>query len=302
MLKLAIGKNILLVIVIITILIAGGVSAGVSVLSSGPAGPKGDKGETGSVGATGTTGQAGPKGDKGATGQAGATGATGPAGPRGDTGATGSAGATGAPGPAGASGATGAIGPQGIQGLQGVQGEQGLKGETGATGATGAIGAQGLQGLQGVQGEQGLKGETGANGTQGPPGVGIVNYNATYALGSLSVGSDFTTISNVSLLAPATGTAFVTLTGNAHISDDDTSLLIIMYSNGAVINVNNVGSIGGTTSIIHSYPLTCQAVIPIIEGNYYNFIAIGSKSVGSQAVPHTATFQYFTMSVVYYPT
>jgi hypothetical protein len=299
MLKLAIGKNILLVIIIITILIAGGVSAGVSVLSSGPAGPKGDKGETGSVGATGTTGQAGPKGDKGATGQAGATGATGPAGPRGDTGATGSAGATGAPGPAGASGATGAIGPQGIQGLQGVQGEQGLKGETVATGATGAIGAQGIQGLQG---EQGLKGETGANGTQGPPGVGIVNYNATYALGSLSVGSDFTTISNVSLLAPATGTAFVTLTGNAHISDDDTSLLIIMYSNGAVINVNNVGSIGGTTSIIHSYPLTCQAVIPIIEGNYYNFIAIGSKSVGSQAVPHTATFQYFTMSVVYYPT
>jgi hypothetical protein len=272
MLKLAIGKNVLFVIIIITVLIAGGVSAGVSVLSSGPAGPKGDKGATGSVGATGAPGEAGPKGDKGATGQIGATGAPGPAGPKGDTGATGSVGATGATGPAGASG------------------------------ATGAIGAQGIQGLQGVQGEQGLKGETGANGTQGPPGIGVVNYNSTYALGSLAIGSDFTTISSVSLLAPATGTAFVTLTGNAHISDDDTSLLIIMYSNGAVINVNNVGSIGGTTSIMHSYPITCQAVVPTIEGNYYNFIAIGSKSVGSQAVPHTATFQYFTMSVVYYPT
>ena len=74
---------------IITILVASGISAGIAVstqLITGPVGPQGPEG---------------PQGE------------TGPQGPTGPTGATGAAGATGA---------TGATGPQGSQGPQGEQG------------------------------------------------------------------------------------------------------------------------------------------------------------------------------------
>ena len=73
-------------------MVAGGVSAGVSLMSVGPQGLKGDKGDTG---ATGATGLQGPKGDTGARGAAGAAGSSGA------TGATGATGAMGATGPAG---------------------------------------------------------------------------------------------------------------------------------------------------------------------------------------------------------
>ena len=87
--KIAIAKGTLFVVIIVAILIAGGVSAGITMMSVGPQGLKGDKGDTG---ATGATGPQGPKGDAGARGVTGATGASG---------ATGAAGATGATGPAG---------------------------------------------------------------------------------------------------------------------------------------------------------------------------------------------------------
>ena len=86
MAKIAIAKGTIVVLIVVVVLIAGGVSAGVTMMSVGPQGSKGDKGDTG---VTGATGPQGPKGDTGATGATGAVGATG------------ATGATGANGPAG---------------------------------------------------------------------------------------------------------------------------------------------------------------------------------------------------------
>ncbi len=92
MAKIAIAKGTIVVLIIVAVLVAGGVSAGVTMMTAGPIGPKGDKGDTGT---TGTTGPQGPNGDTGARGPTGATGATGA------TGSTGATGATGPQGPAG---------------------------------------------------------------------------------------------------------------------------------------------------------------------------------------------------------
>jgi hypothetical protein len=73
---------------IITILIASTISAGIAVstqLITGPRGPQGEKGETGQQGPQGLQGE---QGEKGPAGPAGATGATGPQGPTGANGAT----------------------------------------------------------------------------------------------------------------------------------------------------------------------------------------------------------------------
>jgi hypothetical protein len=86
MAKIAIAKGTIVVLIIAVVLVAGGVSAGVTMMSVGPMGPKGD---TGDKGATGATGSQGPKGD---TGERGATGTTGATGPIGATGPTGPAG------------------------------------------------------------------------------------------------------------------------------------------------------------------------------------------------------------------
>ena len=92
MAKIAIAKGTIVVLILVVVLLAGGVSAGVSLMSVGPQGLKGDKGDTGANGATGLQG---PKGDSGARGAAGAAGSSGA------TGATGATGAMGASGPAG---------------------------------------------------------------------------------------------------------------------------------------------------------------------------------------------------------
>jgi predicted secreted protein len=92
MAKIAIAKGTIVVLIVIAVLVAGGVSAGVTLMTAGPLGPKGDTGDTGAAGATGLQG---PKGDTGAKGGTGATGATG------TTGVTGATGAAGATGPAG---------------------------------------------------------------------------------------------------------------------------------------------------------------------------------------------------------
>jgi hypothetical protein len=89
MAKIAIAKGTIVVLIVVAVLVAGGVSAGISMMSVGPLGPKGDTGDTG---AAGTIGPQGPKGDIGAKGATGASGATGVTGATGATGATGSAG------------------------------------------------------------------------------------------------------------------------------------------------------------------------------------------------------------------
>jgi hypothetical protein len=80
----------LIVLIIITVLVEGGLSTGVTMISARRAGPNGETGATGANGATGPIGSTGPTGPTGATGPAGSTGATGQ---------TGSTGATGAQGP-----------------------------------------------------------------------------------------------------------------------------------------------------------------------------------------------------------
>jgi hypothetical protein len=92
--KMTMSKTTIAILLILTIIVSGAISAGVSIfVASGSQSSKGDKGDTG---------VAGPKGDTGATGSNGANGA---------------AGATGSTGP---TGATGATGPQGIQGPPGT--------------------------------------------------------------------------------------------------------------------------------------------------------------------------------------
>jgi hypothetical protein len=76
---------------IITILIASTISAGIAVstqLITGPQGPQGEKGETGPQGPQGLQGEQGEKGSAGPAGATGATGATGSQGPAGADGAT----------------------------------------------------------------------------------------------------------------------------------------------------------------------------------------------------------------------
>ena len=77
---------------IITILVASAISAGIAVstqLITGPRGPQGETGLQGPAGPQGPTGEtglqgpAGATGAKGSTGATGETGATGPQGPRG---------------------------------------------------------------------------------------------------------------------------------------------------------------------------------------------------------------------------
>jgi hypothetical protein len=102
MVKFAIEKGTLIVLILVTLLISSAVSTGVSTLignSQSLQGQQGTKGDTGPTGATGMTGSTG------------ATGSQGSQGPKGDTGSTGTTGATGTTGPAGATGATGPQGP-----------------------------------------------------------------------------------------------------------------------------------------------------------------------------------------------
>ncbi len=71
---------------IITILVASAISAGIAVSTQLITGPRGPQGETGE---TGPQGPAGPQGEKGETGDRGPAGDTGPAGPQGPAGVNG---------------------------------------------------------------------------------------------------------------------------------------------------------------------------------------------------------------------
>jgi hypothetical protein len=89
---------------IITILVASAISAGIAVSTQLITGPRGPQGETGPQGLEGPQGPQGEQGETGATGPAGLTGARGPQGPQGEQGEQGD------------------IGPEGPQGPQGEQG------------------------------------------------------------------------------------------------------------------------------------------------------------------------------------
>ncbi len=103
--KIVLSGKFLAGLLIITIIVSGLISTGVSTqFQLGPQGPKGETGETGALGVTGAIGPQGPQGEIGATG---ATGDQGPKGEKGDIGAIGSVGSQGAQGPQGVTGRQG---------------------------------------------------------------------------------------------------------------------------------------------------------------------------------------------------
>ncbi len=84
--KKALTKSTIVIVLTITLIASGIVSAGVLTVSS-PSTLEGEKGETGETGPAGPQGFQGLKGDTGATGPAGSQGASGSTGPTGATGA-----------------------------------------------------------------------------------------------------------------------------------------------------------------------------------------------------------------------
>jgi hypothetical protein len=269
--KIILSKTILIIILLISSITLAAATA--SVLTKPVIGPQGN---VGPKGATGPAGQQGLQGDRGLTGT---TGAMGPTGPTGATGATGASGANGAQGPKGDTGTTGAQGAKGDTGLTGATGATGPNGPTGATGATGAAGA---------------------TGARGPAGTGvIVNYNDTYANSYVRLTTDYKTVSNISFTAPSAG--YVVLNVNAMATmDEDTTIealglgtTVDSYPTICHTFAGPANNEGATTY----YPINLQAVVPVTEGNSYNFCANGWIMT---ALTPTDMYNIY-MTAIFYP-
>jgi hypothetical protein len=282
------NKIILWKTVLVTLLLVSGITLAVataSVMTKPVTGPQGN------IGPKGDTGPTGPQGLKGDTGLTGATGTTGPIGPAGSTGATGATGAAGAQGPIGDTGATGAIGATGETGAIGAQGPKGDTGLTGAIGATGPTGPTGATGATGT---------AGATGPRGPAGTGvIINYNNTYANSYVRLSTDYKTVSNISFTAPSTGYVVLNVNAMATITEDTTvealglGTTVDVYPALCHTLVGPASSEGTTTY----YPMTLQAVIPVIEGNNYNFCA---NAWLTTALQPTDLYNIY-MTAIFYP-
>jgi len=138
----------------------------------GDPGTDGDKGQKGEVGAQGLSGSQGDKGDTGQKGQIG------------DKGQKGDVEAEGNKGEKGDTGQKGDKGEVGQKGDKGEVGQKGVKGEVGDKGVKGEVGGQGVLGNQGDK--AGLRYQYSHNTTMGDPGGGIVRYNNSSTLGSVS--------------------------------------------------------------------------------------------------------------------
>jgi hypothetical protein len=282
--KLVLSKTVLLILMLIVSGTLAVVTSGVIVQTV--AGPQGD------IGPTGATGLAGPQG---LTGDTGPTGATGPAGP------TGATGANGAQGPKGDTGSTGTQGLLGDTGATGPQGAKGEIGETGATGATGAQGAKGDTGITGATGTVGATGATGATGPTGPAGTGVViSYNDTYAHSSISLTTEYKTVSNVTITAPSNGYVILNVNAMAATGGDQT---IAALGLGTTIDaypnlLNTFAGTNGDADATTYWPMTLQTVVPVTEGNTYTFFA----NAYLLTAMHPANLYYIYMTGVFYPT
>lgn len=220
----------------------------------------------------------GPQGDVGPKGD------TGPVGPRGLIGETGLTGATGPAGP------TGATGPAGAVGATGATGAQGIKGDTGETGAIGA---------QGIKGDTGATGATGATGPTGPAGTGVViRYNDTYSHGSISLSTDYKTVSNITLTAPSNGYVILNVNAMAATDGDQT---IAALGIGTTVNAypelldTFAGTNGGADATTY-WPMTLQTIVPVTEGTTYTFYA----NAYLLTAMHPASLYYIYMTGVFY--
>ena len=185
-------------------------------------------------------------------------------------------------------------GPEGPQGETGPQGPQGLKGDTGDTGPAGT---------PGDTGPQGPKGDTGAIGPQGPSGVGLIEYNDTYAQTSFGVLTTTpTNLAHVDLTAPANGYVHLTLTALARTGGDSTAVVLGLGTTIASTDLyyTYAGVTEGTGNLYTLWPITAQAVVPVTQGNSYTFYATGYKSPVSDAQSVYLWYPYLT--AVFIPT
>ena len=170
-----------------------------------------------------------------------------------------------------------AVGPQGSQGEKGDTGPQGPKGDTGDTGP------QGLQGIQGIQ---------------GPAGATVVGYNDTHAIPDVVLTTSAQPVANVSVTAPANGSVLVSVSAWVVVNGDDSYVYLgVNVDNAPDVYYTWAGTNTGTGTQNVWYPMSAQAVFPVIEGTTYNFTA-SSYYGGSQS----ASMGGIYMTTVFYQT
>jgi hypothetical protein len=183
------------------------------------------------------------------------------------------------------------------QGDVGPKGDTGLTGATGATGPAGPTGAQGATGATGATGAQGIKGDTG---TTGPAGTGVViRYNDTYAHSSISLSTEYKTVSNVTLTAPSNGYVILNVNAMAATEGDQTiAALGLGTTIGAYPNLlNTFAGTNGDADATTYWPMTLQTIVPVTEGNTYTFFA----NAYLLTAMHPANLYYIYMTGVFYP-
>lgn len=160
-----------------------------------------------------------------------------------------------------------------------------------------------ITGSQGPQGETGPQGPQGEQGPEGPPGIGVIEYNDTYAQTSFGVLTTTpTNLANVTLTAPADGYVHLTLTALARTGGDSTAVILGL---GTTINSTDLyytyaGVSEGTGTLYTLWPMTAQAVVSVTEGNSYTFFATGYKS--PLAATESVYLWYPSLIAVFYPT
>lgn len=299
--KIVLSKTALIILLLVTSGTLAAVTSGVMMhVVTGPRGDVGPRGDTGPVGPKGDAGATGAAGPAGATGAVGATGLNGTQGPQGDKGEIGATGETGAPGPAGVDGSIW------FSGLGVPASSLGSNGDYYLDKASDdlynkALGTWTiLTNIKGVTGETGVAGATGATGPQGPPGPGaVIRYNDTFAHSSISISTDYKTVSNVTLTAPSNGYLVLSVNAMAEIKGDST---VAVLGLGTTSNSypelckTFAGSNGGADSTTY-WPMSLQTVVHLTEGNTYTFFANGYLAMAM----HPADLYYIYMTGVFYP-
>ena len=159
-----------------------------------------------------------------------------------------------------------------------------------------------ITGPQGPQGETGPQGLQGEQGPEGPPGIGVIEYNDTYAQTSFGVLTTTpTNLAHVTLTAPADGHVHLTLTALARTGGDSTAVVLGL---GTTINSTDLyytyaGVTEGTGTLYTLWPMTAQAVVSVAEGNSYTFFATGYKN--PLAAAQSVYLWYPSLVAVFYP-
>jgi len=176
----------------------------------------------------------------------------------------------------------------GSQGLKGDKGDTGATGSTGATGPKGDPGSAGATGAAGVAGTAGATGATGSQGAQGPPGTTTVNSSSILYL---DASINPTSITNVTITAPANGVVVVTLhIGYVQMYYNNSAGLYLGTSptspnwNNLDISYHGTNSTGPTNQWAF-FDMTAQAAYPVTSGSKTTFYATAVKYLGPDNAP-----------------